>query len=214
MYIPGFNRVDERERINAFIHAYGFATLVTDQLGRPWASHLPTLLDEGTKTLRSHMARANEQWKHFNPEREVLCIFHGPHAYISPSWYADQHTVPTWNYAAVHVYGVPTVVDDSEALRQIVFDTTAKFESLMPQPWQISLSEAELDGMLKAIVGFTIAITKVEAKFKLGQNRSPEDRAGTVIGLAASNHLSSIELAEFTKAQLEMGSIATKVRAS
>ena len=204
MYIPSFNRIEEREKIDAFIHAYGFATVVTERNDAPWASHLPVLLDEAAGVLRSHMARANEQWKHFASEKEVLCIFHGPHAYISPSWYVQQHAVPTWNYAAVHVYGTPRIVDERDALRQIVFDTTAKYEALMPEPRQLPLSEQEIDGMLKAIVGFTIAITHVEAKFKLGQNRSAEDRAGTVAGLAASGHLPSIELAEFTKAQLGM----------
>jgi len=114
----------------------------------------------------------------------------------------QQHTVPTWNYAAVHVYGFPKIVEDREALKTIVLDTTEKYEALMPKPWRLPLSTLEFDGMLKAIVGFTIAITKIEAKFKLGQNRSPEDRAGTVDGLADSNHLPSIELAEFTRAQL------------
>ena len=207
MYIPAFNRIDDREKINAFLHAYGFATIITDQGERLWASHLPVLLDESQGThglLRSHMARANEQWRHFRAEREVLCIFQGPHAYISPSWYAEQHTVPTWNYAAMHVYGTPTVIDDREALKQIVFDTTEKYESLMLKPWRLPLSEEELNGMLKAIVGFTIAITRVEAKFKLGQNRSPEDREGTVRGLGESKHLPSMELAEFTRSQLGM----------
>ena len=204
MYIPPANRVDDREKINAFIHAYGFATIVTDHEGKPWASHLPVLFDEAGGVLRSHMARANQQWRHFASNREVLCIFHGPHAYISPSWYADQHTVPTWNYAAVHVYGFPKIVEDDDALKQIVVDTTEKYEAHMPQPWTLPLSEHELNGMLKAIVGFTIAITKIEAKFKLGQNRSEEDRAGTVRRLAASNHLPSIELAEFTREQLGM----------
>ncbi len=207
MYIPAFNRIDDRAQIDAFLHAYGFATVVTEQDARPWASHLPVLYEEQPGTegrLRSHMARANEQWRHFQAEREVLCIFHGPHAYISPSWYAEQHTVPTWNYAAVHVYGRATVLDDREALKQIVLETTEKYESLQPQPWRLPLSEEELDGMLRAIVGFTVAITRVEAKFKLGQNRSPEDRAGTVRGLTASGHLASMELAEFTRAQLGM----------
>ena len=202
MYVPSHNRVDDCEKINAFIQAYGFATVITERDGRPWASHLPVLLDEEAGLLRSHMARANEQWKHFSNGREVLCIFHGPHAYISPSWYAEQHTVPTWNYAAVHVYGAPTVVDDHDALEKIVVDTTEKYERLMPQPWKLPLSRQEIDGMLKAIVGFTVAITRVEAKFKLGQNRSAEDREGTVRGLANSGHLPSMDLAEFTKAQL------------
>ena len=207
MYIPGYYRIEDRATINAFIHSYGFASVVTHRDQSPWASHLPVLFDENAGQhgrLRSHMARANEQWRHFSPDREVLCIFHGPHAYISPSWYVQQHDVPTWNYAAVHVYGRPYIVDDHDALRAIVIDTTEKYESLMPQPWKLPLSAAELDRMLRAIVGFGIEITRVEAKFKLGQNRSAEDREGTVRGLASSGHLPSIELAQFTKAQLGM----------
>jgi transcriptional regulator len=204
MYIPAFNRIEDRATIDAFIHAYGFATVITMHDGGPWGSHLPVLLDESAGFLRSHMARANQQWKHFRPEQEVLCIFHGPHAYISPSWYVQQHEVPTWNYAAVHVYGFPQIVDDHYALKQIVLDTTNKYEALVPSSWTLPLSDDELNGMLRAIVGFTIRITRVEAKFKLGQNRSAEDREGTVRGLANSGHLPSIELAEFTKAQLGM----------
>ena len=204
MYIPAHNRIDDGEKISAFIHAYGFATVITSETERPFASHLPVLLDEASWRLRSHMARANPQWKQLSPDKEVLCIFHGPHAYISPSWYVEQHTVPTWNYAAVHVYGRPTRVDDHEVLKRIVVDTTVKYEALMPEPWTLPLSAEELDRMLKAIVGFTIEITRVEAKFKLGQNRSAEDRDGTVRGLANSGHLPSIELAQFTKAQLGM----------
>ena len=175
MYIPPLNRVEDRESINAFIHAHGFATLISHRAGKTVASHLPVLFDDAANVLRSHMARANEQWKHFSVGDEVLCIFHGPHAYISPSWYEEQHTVPTWNYAVVHVYGKPTIVDEAD-LKQIVLDTTAKFESTMLAPWKIPLSEKEIAAMLKAIVGFKIEITRVEAKFKLGQNRSPEDQ--------------------------------------
>ena len=203
MYIPAAYRIEDRARINAFIQAYGFATVVTDRDGL-FASHLPVLFDETQGMLRSHMARANEQWRHFQAEREVLCIFPGPHAYISPSWYVDQHTVPTWNYAAVHVYGFPQVIQDREALKAVVVETTEKYEALMPRPWTLPLSEEEFAHMLKAIVGFTISITRVAAKFKLGQNRSPEDRAGTVRGLTNSKHLPSIELAAFTQAQLKI----------
>jgi len=206
MYIPAAYRIEDRGRINAFIQTYGFATVITNR-DRLFASHLPVLLDETEGThgmLRSHMARANEQWRHFQLDHEVLCIFPGPHAYISPSWYVDQHTVPTWNYGAVHVYGFPKVIEDRDALKAIVVETTEKYEALMPKPWTLPLSDEEFAGMLKAIVGFTIAITRVEAKFKLGQNRSPEDRAGTIRGLTNSNHLPSLELAEFTRAQLGM----------
>ena len=203
MYIPSLNRVEDRQSINAFIHAHGFATVITtNDAVKTEANHLPVLFDENANVLRSHMARANPQWKQFAETSEVLCIFHGPHAYISPSWYEQQHTVPTWNYAVVHVYGKPSIVDASE-LEQIVRDTTAKYESAMPQPWAISLSEQEIAGMLKAIVGFKIDINRVEAKFKLGQNRSPEDQEKMVRSLEAAPDEESRALARFILSQRE-----------
>jgi transcriptional regulator len=202
MYIPALNRVDDREAISAFLNGHSFATLITNDDGKLSASHLPVLFDEAANLLRSHMARANEQWKHFRDQSEVLCIFHGPHAYISPSWYEQQHTVPTWNYAVVHVYGTPSLVDTAE-LKQIVFDTTAKFESTMPEPWKIPLSEQEIAGMVKAIVGFKIHITRVEAKFKLGQNRSLEDQEKMLRHLQAAADEESRALGRFIAAQLK-----------
>ena len=203
MYIPAFNRMEDEEKIDQFIDYYGFATLVTHKDGWPCASHLPVLLekkDDGGRILRSHMARANPQWRHFSVDTGVLCIFAGPHAYISPSWYQMQHTVPTWNYAAVHVYGKATITDEA-ALRRIVFDTTAKYESMMPHPWKVPLSDSELDVMLKAVVGFSVEVTRVEAKFKLGQNRSREDQEGMVKGLLGSSDPASQELGRFIMAQ-------------
>jgi transcriptional regulator len=202
MYIPPFNRVEDRQSINAFVHAHAFATLITNAEGKTLASHLPVLFDEKENRLRSHMARANEQWKQLASGGEVLCIFHGPHAYISPSWYEEQHTVPTWNYAAVHVYGKPSLVDDA-TLEQIVFDTTAKFESGMPQPWKLPLSEKEIAAMLKAIVGFKIDIGRVEAKFKLGQNRSREDQGKMLRNLQSAPDEESRALAKFIVAHRE-----------
>jgi transcriptional regulator len=200
MYVPPLNRVEDRQSINAFIHAHGFATLITNGGGKITASHLPVLFDEDANILRSHMARANEQWKSFTNSDEALCIFHGPHAYISPSWYEQQHTVPTWNYAVVHVYGKASLVDDAE-LKQIVLDTTAKHESAMPKPWTVPLSEKEIFSMLKAIVGFKIDITRVEAKFKLGQNRSTEDQEKMQRHLQAAPDDESRALGRFIQAQ-------------
>jgi transcriptional regulator len=200
MYIPRFNRVDDRDRITEFIKAHGFATIVSADHGLV-GSHLPVLWDDGPSewgTLRSHMARANPQWRQFASGKEILCIFHGPHAYISPSWYVMQHTVPTWNYAAVHVYGIPALMDES-ALREVVLDTTKKYEAVMPEPWTLPLSEEEMEKMLKAIVGFSVAITRVEAKFKLGQNRSAEDQQGMLRGLEVSDDAGSRQLAKFIR---------------
>src|SRR5206468_5364102 len=138
MYIPRFNRIDDREQIVRFIQEHGFGTLVSNGNEGMIASHLPVLWSEpgeaGWGTLRSHMARANPQWRHFESGEEILVVFHGPHAYISPSWYVMQHTVPTWNYAVVHAYGVPELLDEP-GLRQVVEDTTAQYEANMAQPW-------------------------------------------------------------------------------
>src|SRR5258706_1769006 len=157
MYIPNVNRVDDAAKVRAFIHAHGFATLITHTQGVPCASHLTVLLDETEGHegfLRSHMARANDQWQHFRPDQEVLCIFHGPHSYISPSWYTAKVAVPTWNYATVHVYGVPQINDDPAFVRKVVEDTTAKYEAKLAAPWSLNLPEAMVNGLLKAIAGF------------------------------------------------------------
>lgn len=202
MYIPSANRVEDPKSINAFLHTQSFATLITTGENGIVASHLPVLFNEKENILRSHMARANPQWKDFSNGEDVLCIFHGPHAYISPSWYEQQHTVPTWNYAVIHVYGKPSLVSENE-LRQIVLDTTQKFESAMPQPWKVPLSQQEVAAMLKAIVGFRIAINRVEPKFKLGQNRSPEDQAKMLRSLQAASDEESRALGRFIAAQMK-----------
>jgi transcriptional regulator len=200
MYIPAVNLVDDKARIAAFLQSHGFATLATQKDGKLWASHLPILFDEmpnGPGLLRGHMARANEQWRHFSPGQEVLCIFQGPHAYISPSWYRTKELVPTWNYAAIHVYGICRIPDDESFLIKILKDTTDKYESRMTPPWAFESVSERMSGLLKAIVGFTIEITRIEAKFKLGQNREPEDRLGMLQGLRQSNSPANHELAAF-----------------
>jgi transcriptional regulator len=204
MYIPAANKIEDPQKAFDLIENHGFATLVTQNAGIPWASHLPVLLDanEGSSgRLRSHMARANDQWQHFDPSEEVLIIFHGPHSYISPSWYVSQETVPTWNYATVHVYGYPRIETDRDFVHKIVSDTTSKYESMLPNPWKIGLPEAAIDALLKALVGFTISISRIETKFKLGQNRSAEDQAKMLNSLEASKSRDAQALAAFIKTQ-------------
>ncbi len=207
MYIPKFNAVTDRAEIAAFIHRHGFATVVTQAGGSPFASHLPVLYDENAGDrgiLRSHMARANEQWRHFQTNQEVLCIFPGPHAYISPSWYVSKQMVPTWNYATVHVYGFPQLEEDSGSLPQILTDTIAKYEGGRDRPWAMDLPPDRLAELMKAIVGFTIRITRIEAKFKLGQNRSPEDQAGMLRELEQAADPASRSLAAFIQKQKKL----------
>jgi transcriptional regulator len=206
MYIPPANRVEDLAKIRAFIHSHGFAMIVSKEGGAMQASHVPVLLDESPDgdSLRGHLARANGQWQHFAPEREVLCIFNGPHAYISPSWYDAEVSVPTWNYATVHAYGKPRIEPDPAFLRTVLNDLTVKYESKMETPWKMAaLPEDYILRMMGAVVAFSIQITRVEAKFKIGQNRSTADQAGVMSALEKSDNPESRMLAEFVRQQDE-----------
>lgn len=189
MYIPSSFRIEDRAQLHAFIRENSFATVVSQgEDGAPFASHLPLLLregDDGGAVLVGHMARANPQWRQFSSEGEILAIFHGPHGYISPSWYASEQVVPTWNYAAVHAYGVPRLVESGERLTEIVDETVAEYESGFEQPWKADLPKEFRENLLKAIVGFEMPITRLEGKFKLGQNRPEADVVGACAGLEA-----------------------------
>jgi transcriptional regulator len=132
------------------------------------------------------MARANPQWRHFADGQEALVIFQGPHAYISPSWYTDHQSVPTWNYAVVHAYGMPRLLEDVEtrALLQSLVET---FEAPLEPPWRLdSLPEENITRMLRGIVGFEIEIARLEGKLKLNQNRPEVDQERVVEVLEAS----------------------------
>jgi len=191
MYIPAFNRISDSHAINEFIHANGFATMVTSGKDGLWASHLPFLLDEAEDggRLRCHMARANEQWRHFDSNPAVLCMFLGPHAYVSPSWYPSKQetgkVVPTWNYLTVHAHGRITAIEDAGWLRAHVGALTKEHESERPEPWAVEDAPPDyIAGLLRAIVGFELVITRLEGKWKLSQNRPAADIAGVREGLA------------------------------
>ena len=172
MYLPSHFEEKDKKRIIAFGNEYGFATLVTTENGVPFANHLPVLIEhEGTIRVIGHMAKANEQWRHFQYDREVLVIFQGPHAYISPSNY-KRPGVPTWNYAAIHMYGSCSVIENQDAIIKIIENLTYKHEKCSDTPWIPDYPVKMLD----AIIGFEIAVNRIEGKFKLSQNRSQADR--------------------------------------
>lgn len=205
MYCPEAFVVSDPERLQGFIEQYSFATLVNTVDGRPFATHLPLLLDPNTSAqgaLLGHMARANPQWQAFESGQEVLAIFQGPHAYISPSWYETTPAVPTWNYATVHVYGAPRIIEGSERLAALVDRLTAVYESGMPQPWPGDIPMDFKQKLLKAIVGFVIDITHIEGKFKLGQNRPLADQQAVAQRLATQADPVAHELSKLTLAQL------------
>lgn len=206
MYLPSHFREIDAAKIQAVIRANSFATLVTLEGARPCASHLPLVLRPGSGphgSLIGHVARANPQWRHFTGDAEALAIFIGPHAYISPSWYKSPLMVPTWNYVTVHAYGIPRLVEDAAALEEILRLTVSEYESGRPAPWQDALPPKHKATMMKAIVGFEIEITRLEAKFKLGQNRAPDDIAGAVAALSQSENQVERELAALMKGQYE-----------
>src|SRR5713101_578444 len=179
MYIPKAFREDDIKTLHAFMREYSFATLVTQQEGMPFASHLPFLLDAGQGpygTLLAHMARANPQWHALDGTREVLVIFQGQHAYISPSWYEVELSVPTWNYAAVHAYGTPRLITDYDACYALLDTLVRTHEVQFARPWLFQLPQDYVRKMMQGIVAFAIRITRLEGKFKLSQNRSLADQ--------------------------------------
>lgn len=184
MYVPKSFAVTDPAALAAFIRAHSFATLISTVDGTPFATHLPLLL-EGDRLL-GHLARANPHWRAFDGQQQALAVFHGPHAYISPTWYAATPAVPTWNYAAVHVYGVPRLVVEEDRLAQLVDRLVATYEAGQPQPWSGELPPEYREKLLAAIVGFELEIGRIEGKFKLGQNRSRADQLGVLGRLKTS----------------------------
>ena len=151
------------------------------------ASQVPFLLArrDGDLYLQGHLARANPQLADLDPETEALAIFAGPHAYISPSWYEAGPAVPTWNYATVHAYGAARAIADRDWLRDLLRRLTMRHEAREPAPpWRMQdLPEAYLDSMLNGIVGFEIAVARLDGKFKLSQNRPTADRPRIIAAL-------------------------------
>jgi transcriptional regulator len=205
MYIPQAFRVTDRQLIDEFIESHSFATLVSTVEGKPFATHLPLLLDRTRSAhgaLLGHVARANPQWHAFDGRQEALAIFQGPHAYVSPSWYASSPAVPTWNYTAVHVYGVPQVIDDEQAFSGLLDRLIAFYEAGMPKPWSGQLPTDFRTNLMKGIVGFVLDIERVEGKFKLSQNRSHEDQRRVVAQLRISTDAVDRALGDLSKRHL------------
>lgn len=204
MYTPASFKVDDEARIAAFIEQYPFATLVGTG-PEPPVSHLPMVLRRGPAglVLVGHVARANSHWRVMGGATPALAIFLGPHAYVSPTWYATAPAVPTWNYVAVHALGRPRVVDDAAFTRETLTELVARHEPT-PDGWSTAqLPPEKLDSLVAAIVAFEMPIERLEAKFKLGQNRSQADRDGTLAGLERSDSPDAAALAAFMRAHFQ-----------
>jgi transcriptional regulator len=210
MYRPSHFREDRPEILHALIRAHPLAQLVTAGGQGIEANPLPLLIDPAASangTLRGHLARANDQVTTLRACGQALIIFQGPGAYVSPSWYPSKaehgKVVPTWNYVAVHAWGVPRVIDDPVWLRQLIEDLTLSQEQDRPKPWAVSdAPEDFIATMVKAIVGIEIPIDRIEGKWKISQNRSEADRRGVAEGLRAGGNEVMAELIEGSLGEL------------
>ena len=191
MYVPAHFKNDDVAALHATIREIGLGTLVTLGGGGLEASHVPMVIDAEPApygTLVGHVAHANPQWRTASADVPALAMFLGPEAYISPAWYATKQetgkVVPTWNYVAVHATGTLRFFEDPERLRALVTRLTEIHEAGRPAPWAVTdAPEDYVSGMLKAIVGFELTITRLEGKWKMSQNRPAVDREGAVEGL-------------------------------
>lgn len=172
MYIPHHYKNENIEQVKAFLKENSFGILINQVEGKPWATHIPLELDEdedGNDLLVSHIAKANPQWKSFKENDEVLCIFNGPHSYISSSWYKEEE-VPTWNYIAVHVYGKIKILSEEDVLKSM-YKLVDKYEAHSKDPISLDHLSKKTLGQIKGVVGFQISIDTIQAAYKLSQGR-------------------------------------------
>ncbi|WP_040810036.1 FMN-binding negative transcriptional regulator [Nocardia concava] len=191
MYVPAPFAADA-EAVDDLLTNHGAADLITATADGLVATLLPFVYDPESRALRGHVARNNDQWRR-PVTGEALVIVRGPDAYVSPAWYPSKaehgRAVPTWNYITAHVYGRLIVHDDPQWVEQLVRDLTDRHEGGRPKRWSVDDAPPQfIAGQLRAIVGIEIAITRIEAKYKLSQNRGDADIDGVIEGLTATGH--------------------------
>jgi transcriptional regulator len=201
MYLPRVFAVEDVPALHGFMEQFSFASLITQNEGKLIGSHIPFVLDREAGAhgrLRGHVAVGNPQLAHLKSGSEALVMFQGPHSYISPSWYAAQENVPTWNYTAVHAYGRPKILD-RDGLILLLKDLVHQNERNFEQPWDFDPQAPWIEKMLPQIAAFEIPIERLEGKFKLNQNRALADRRRVVEVLSASNDPEQRHMAELIR---------------
>ncbi len=188
MYTPKSFVIDDQKTTDQFIQNHAFGQLISRHNNRLFSTHLPFLYDADNRLIVGHIAKANPQ--HTDIEgQDVMLTIQGAHGYISPTWYSSKN-VPTWNYQAVHIYGQCQVFTDPDKLKDVVDSLTKEYERHLPEPWQPDYRST----MLQGIVGLAMSVSEIEVKFKLSQNRSPEDIQGVI------DHLDPVKQAELISA--------------
>ncbi len=199
MYIPQHYKNEDLSEVKDFIAAHSFGILVNDLEGKPWATHTPLELTTdsgGRDILIGHIAKANPQWRAFSDNPTVLCIFNGPHSYVSSSWYKEEE-VPTWNYIAVHVYGSVEIMSEEEVLAWLS-SLVDHLEGEEKDPVSLHrMSDATLR-QVRGVVGFRIRIEEIQAAYKLSQGRE-EDHARIISELASKENQGSREISQIMK---------------
>jgi len=194
MYIVSYSRVSESKEIFDFINENSFAIMVNKVEGKLWASHIPLVLSSDGTTLTGHVSRGNKAWRNFIENEEVLCVFQGPHTYISSSWY-DHENVPTWNFLIAQVHGKIQVQSDEELLASLK-ELTNKYEKHSEKPVTVeAMNPKYVATEMKGVVGFKITITGIEASFKLSQNRDDKNHQNIIEKLEEKGDTQSLGIA-------------------
>ena len=202
VYLPPAFTEARPEVLIQHIDRHDFGLLISHGTDGIIVSRIPILIERNGDELHllGHVARPNPQVQHLDGRGEVLAIFNGPHAYISPSWYASGPSVPTWNYADVHAYGSVRLIEDDDWLRRLLHRLSERHEARNPIPWRLQdLPETYLRGMLRGIVGLDIAVTRLEGKYKLSQNRPAADRPRVIAALEGQRNADSLAVAQLMR---------------
>lgn len=199
MYTPSYYKVEDQALLHEFMRKYSFATLISFS-PKAQVAHLPFVVrTEPRLTLISHMARANPVWRSFADTNEVLIIFQGPHAYISPSLYESEVSVPTWNYSVVHAYGKAQIRTDVDSVLE---EMIGFYDEAYLKQWA-GLPDEYRESMKKGIVAFEVIVERLEGKFKMSQNRSTADQENIVEEFAGSQSVNQQGVAEIIKGNLD-----------
>ena len=177
MYVPSQNRIEDRAALLAYMRAYSFAAMASAGPGGLMATHLPFVIEDvdGRTVLLAHMAKANPQWRDFAAGTEAMVIFMQPHAYVSPRLYDASQNVPTWNYVAVHAYGRPVLIEERAAKLELQKKLIRQHDPGYLEQ-MAALPQSYLDAKLAAIVSFSLEATRIDARFKLSQDKNPAER--------------------------------------
>lgn len=214
MYTPPAYAEHDIEALHDGMRAWSFATLITVGVAGARATHLPFLLDpeaDACGRLTTHLARANPQLDDLRQGAPALVIFQGPHAFVSPSWYRNRMTFPTWNYTAIHARGLPRLIEDPAAIHDVLRRTIAVFDTPVGGEWDFeTIPQAFTATRLSAIVAVEIPIESLEGKMKLNQDKSVEDRLGVIAALERAGEPQGLAVADMIRRQPDMPTAASR----